>query len=230
MKYTYIMLMMIPLANAVAEERLSAHSVEFEKISQECHFQFQQSQQSEGAQQANSSAKVDTIFDACMSARGWSSPKGNPSQAMLDDIQELIKASIVKMKASQEATCVDPTLKLYYERSSCLGDQITFEQLTDSSKITPAQKEVLIKQRAAVAVHQKEGIEFSRQVGGVMGGNIADLMETLLTPQNDQNNLDLYSGKITWGEYNQVRKSIATKFRETIKNLEQVDPIKPSPF
>ena len=48
---------------------------------------------------------------------------------------------------------------------------------------------------------------------------IVHLKEQLLIPQNDANNLDLYNGKITWGEYNTKRRDIFNNYLSEVKKL-----------
>ena len=54
---------------------------------------------------------------------------------------------------------------------------------------------------------------FQRSLGS-RGNKVADLQQNFLMPKSDSIYLDLYNGKITWGEFNKQRKELAVQFRE----------------
>ena len=167
----------------------------------------------------------ETLFGNCMYAKGWSLQKTQAVQAQIQQQQALQAAVQSQFKSESDeiseqghAICANPDFKLYYAKTACLAQDITFEQLADASKITPTQKVALVKQRAAIAENQKARIDLNSRAGG-KAAKIADATITSLIPQNDQNNLELYNGKITWGQYNQRRKDIYLQFMEKIKNF-----------
>lgn len=164
------------------------------------------------------------LFSNCMNAKGWSLQNTQAAQAQIQQQQASQSATQSQLKSESDriseqgkANCANPEFKPYYAKTACLAQDITFEQLTDATKITPIQKTALVKQRAAIAENQKARLELNRRAGG-KAAKIADASATSLIPQNDQNNLDLYNGKITWGQYNQKRKDIYLQFMEKIKN------------
>jgi len=209
----------------------TAKAGDFEKDRYDC---LQQSQQQFSAAQVNgwqgaSVSKAvtnDGLFSSCMNARGWSLQNQQALQQQLQQqqsnaaaVQSSNQAEFNKIKADGEAICTNAEFKLYYAKTACSSNDISFEQLADQSKITPAQKPVLVKQRAAIAENQKQRIAFQRKLGA-KGIKTADLITAVLLPQQDQLNLDLYNGKITWGEYNKQRKDINAKFSERLKSLQ----------
>jgi hypothetical protein len=54
---------------------------------------------------------------------------------------------------------------------------------------------------------------------GPQGAKVIDLQKRTSRIANEQNNLDLYNGKITWGEYNQKRKNIYLELTAAIKKI-----------
>jgi hypothetical protein len=119
-----------------------------------------------------------------------------------------------KLKQQTDSRCADSEFRPYYEKTPCLANQINFQYVSDTSKITPIQKKVFQKLRSAIDENQRERIRVDRETGF---GWAADLIEQYLIPPNDANNLDLLNGKITWGEYNTKRRDIFNNFMVEVK-------------
>jgi hypothetical protein len=202
---------------------------EFEQARYQC---LQESQQRVGVASVNQygGSAVDSVktngmlFNSCMQAKGWSLQNKDAAQAQIAQIQA--NSAVAQSQATERQhdlvarlneICNNPELKAYYAKSSCKANEVTFEQLADGTKITPTQKAVLLKQRAAVDSYEKETISMLRSRGGAQDKHVADILETTSIPQNIQNNLDLYNGKITWGEYNQKRRDIYNNFQIALK-------------
>lgn len=228
-------LLIIPLALLVGCAQTwykpTAKAGDFERDRYDC---LQQSQQQVGVAQVNQfgGAAVnkpvtnDGLFASCMNSRGWSLQNTKALEGQLQQqqasnmvVQSQLQSESERITQQANAICANPDYKPYYSKSACQAADISFEQLADQNKITPAQKAVLLKQRAAIADIQKARTELNRRAGG-RAAKIADAGNTYLIPQNDQNNLDLYNGKITWGEYNKNRKDIYLKFQERIKSIQ----------
>ena len=126
-----------------------------------------------------------------------------------------------KIKQQSDERCVSPEYKPYYEKTPCLANQINFQYVADTSKITPVQKKAFLKVRAAIDELQRQRIQVDRETGF---GWAADVMEQYLIPPNDANNLDLMNGKITWGEYNTKRRDIFNNFMAEIKKTGSKQP------
>jgi hypothetical protein len=209
----------------------TARAGEFEQDRYAC---LQQSQQQRSVAQVgayggaavSSAVTNDGLFSSCMNARGWSLTNAEAAQQIQQQQQSTYQArnnqaadDVNRLKLKSEERCASPAYKLYYEKTACVADNITFEQLTDKSKITPAQKQTLVKVRAMVDEVNKEQNRLARMHGGLIGAKRADLAESSLFPKNDKNNVELYEGKITWGEYNQRRKEIYINFMNEVKNI-----------
>jgi hypothetical protein len=96
---------------------------------------------------------------------------------------------------------------------------MTFEQLADTSKISPETKAIFVELRTSVDALTNESLELQRKYRGVVGAKRADLYITTAKVQNDKNNLDLYDGRITWGEYNRRRQDIARQYQDTANSI-----------
>jgi len=117
------------------------------------------------------------------------------------------------------ALCADPINQPYYAKTACKASDITFDQLLDKTKITPVEKAVLKDLYPKTQSLSSEAALNLRTYYGASGAKMADVAEGKFRPESDKNNLDLYSGKITWGEYNTKRKEIYTSYANDIRAI-----------
>lgn len=96
---------------------------------------------------------------------------------------------------------------------------MTFEQLADKSKISPAMKAIFPELRSQVDAASRETMALVRKFDGATGAKKADLYFATTKIQNDRNNLALYDGAITWGEYNRRRQEIWAEYLAASKNV-----------
>jgi hypothetical protein len=138
------------------------------------------------------------LFDACMNARGWSLER---QVAGSREVANTLKAEFAKI-------CGNPQFAPYYRKTPCRATEITFQQLSDPSKMSPAEKEIFPEVRGALEAYASEVMDAQRKYGGAAGARRADQFATTFKSRYDKNNLDLYSGLITWGEFNRRRQEI----------------------
>jgi hypothetical protein len=204
---------------------------EFEQDKYSC---IQQSQQQMGVAQVNVYGGTavnqvvtnNSLFNSCMNSRGWSLHKQENAQALEQQRQFVqadrnteIKNAFDNLTAQLNAVCIKPELKEYYAKSSCRANEVTFSQLADDTKITSAQKAILTMQRDSSSEIIKIYKELQIKYFGEIGRKRVDLSNSFLEPKNDDNNLDLYNGKITWGEYNKRRRDISNEYQNKIKDI-----------
>jgi hypothetical protein len=139
----------------------------------------------------------EPLFNACMNARGWSLQR-----------QGEVQAAVKALTAKQDSMCADPQFAPYYTRTGCRANQITFEQLADTSRISPEAKAIFSVLRNAIDIQNREWMALQSKYGGAVGAKRSALYLATAKPQNDRNNLDLYNGVTTWGEYNKRRQDI----------------------
>jgi len=155
--------------------------------------------------------KEEELFNLCMASKRANNPKPSSNSAVDDGVK--------KFQERVKSQCLSIEFKEYYAKTGCLPADITFEQLADTSKITPSQKVVMLKARSMADSANKEVLMIYKNSGQSIFQKYANLIEFTVMPQNDSNNLDLYNGKITWGEYNQKRKEIDANARNLTKEL-----------
>jgi antitoxin component HigA of HigAB toxin-antitoxin module len=126
-----------------------------------------------------------------------------------------------KLKQQSEERCASPEFKAYYDKTPCFANQINFQYVSDTSKITPAQKKTFLKVRSEIDASQRERNRIDRETGFAWA---VDVVEQYLIPPNDANNLDLMNGKITWGEYNTKRRDIFNNFMAEVRKTASKQP------
>lgn len=160
------------------------------------------------------------MYQRCMVASGYSLRQNNgQSNVQADPRKSEAEAAFKSFHERQQSVCADPKFAPYYSKTACTADKISFEQLSDSTKISPAAKAIFVDLRNVVDGMNREHLDLYRKYGGSLGAKQADLYMTTSKVQNDRNNLDLFSGAITWGEYNKRRQQIATDFLDASRKL-----------
>lgn len=202
----------------------NASNGDFERDRFEC---LKQSQQRVGAAQVNAYggsavntvATNDGLFSSCMGSKDWRLQNKDATQNLLAQSnanQTDLKQKLDQISANLILMCRDSELSEYYKKTACKAPDVTFEQLTDKTNITSSQKIDLLKQRARVALLDKEQVA-AQALRGSAGQKIIDVLRNYTDPNNDQNNLELYNGQVTWGEYNKRRKEISVESQNLIR-------------
>lgn len=187
----------------------------------------------QGSQQQTSSAYIsryggsassgqstnEPLFAACMNAKGWTLGTRNVSSDQAAQNNAEVEAAFKGITEKQAQQCADPKFEPYYSKTACLADKITFEQLADKSKISPAARAIFVEQRSATDTLNRELLDLQRKYGGAMWAKRADLYVATAKVQNDKNNLDLYNGQITWGDYNRRRQEIHSEYMAAAKKI-----------
>lgn len=148
------------------------------------------------------------LFVACMNARGWSL-----------ESESQIKGTGRALVQRQEKNCADQRFAPYYIKTACMADKITAEQLADRSTISSEAKAIFLELRSQIDAENIEFFDFQRHYGGAAGAKRANLYMNTAKVQNDKNNLDLYNGLITWGEYNRRRQEIFRQYDAEAKRI-----------
>jgi hypothetical protein len=159
-----------------------------------------------------SSSQVITngnLFNSCMNAKGWAltaQPIATVSQPVQPPVNHIRVATELAGEGFK-ATCALEDVKPLLEKSPCTANLLTLEQMADTSKITPEQKAALSKFRTGNLPVSNALNASYRQHGGTKGAKVVATREKA-QQLSEQNQLDLYEGKQTWGEYNKRRNEI----------------------
>ena len=149
------------------------------------------------------------LYNACMNAKGWTLQAQSADTVQSNaEAQSASKA----LAAKADSMCADPKFEPYYSKTACTTEKITFDQLIDKSKISPAARAIFPELRRAVDAITEEDFAVRRKYGGSVQNNRANLYYSTFKSQNDKNNANLYDGSITWGEYNKRRQELRSEY------------------
>ena len=147
------------------------------------------------------------LYSSCMNARGW---------ALVDQQNDASTSAVKKNEIEQETNaigdlgdsiCADKRYAAIFAKSPCLVADLTIEQLSDKTKANAAQKAVMSPLVKDLKAYYRRSDQAYVKFNGSSGKKIAKYNEEIFFPKMDKNYLDLYEGKITWGEFNRVRKA-----------------------
>ena len=128
-----------------------------------------------------------------------------------------------KLQAELEAHCKKDGLALFYKKTACHPKDISFDQLADTSKATADEKPQI--QQVQNEINDIEGrmAQVLRQYAGDKGNRAAAVTEKI-HDLSEQNMMDLYTQKETWGDYNRKRKELANQARDEINAIKAEKP------
>lgn len=157
---------------------------------------------------ANSGMQTNAmLYNACMNARGYTlttvDHTGKPVNAApvntaLNDERAAFDAKVREACGSQEFAII-------FVATPCNAKDIQFQHLAIETTITPEQRAIFPKFRTTLDSLNRAQVEMLTKYGGENGRKRIAIGNSL-QPKLDQNNLDLYNSKITWGVYNKQRR------------------------
>lgn len=132
----------------------------------------------------------------------------------------IFNAKMKQMAKDQIDMCSNKELKPIFQKTSCRPNMITYEQQSDKSYITEAEKVVFYKYRAETNDSNKKIVEAIQALGAPY--NKFGIVLQQIFSKSDKSALDLYEGEITWGEFNKIRieqsKSLQTEISRVANN------------
>ncbi|MEJ8825615.1 hypothetical protein WKW80_26910 [Variovorax humicola] len=152
----------------------------------------------------------DGLYASCLNAKGFylqrsqqansgGQPGSTPASNPIIDAQKAATADA-------EAVCKSPEFQPLLVKSACNAKDLTFAQLAETSKMDATERAPFEKYKQLNRERTAKIQQVYRQYGGPKGAQFAALMDQTLA-RNDKNSLELYTGKINWGEYNVQRKA-----------------------
>lgn len=157
------------------------------------------------------------FFKMCMEARGYTAREVDNEEFERQQ-NSPIKTPLNEIVKDLNKLCNREDYKLIFVKSACKPNDITFEQLTDKTMISEVDKTVFSKYRSELQDLNNRLQEAIRTYGGpkeTEEGLVLDRTHL----QIDKSALDLFAGKITWGEYNKYRKEI---YRTEMEELNRI--------
>lgn len=167
----------------------------------------------------------DSFFNNCMQARGWtlqSAESVATMQAQTKDKAEQYQAGLRQISEEMKTLCTQSEYAAYYAKASCSASTPTIEQLSDNSKATKAEKSAISRLDVAFAKFRDNRIELTRNtmVPQAMANAVIDFVRNI-NDTGQKLRLELYNGKITWGQYNAERKKLAAQADADYKAIMQ---------
>lgn len=155
------------------------------------------------------------LFNACMQSRGWSLQSRDSvaqSASINQNKKEQFMAGTRAISDEGKARCADQEFAAYYAKTPCGATSPTIQQLSDSSRASKKEREAILKVDASLAEIRDQRIALFRNTvtpPALMNRYIDTAKRTFDRGQKIR--LDLYNGKITWGQYNTLRKELSEK-------------------
>ena len=164
-----------------------------------------------GGASTNKVITNEGLFNACMNSKGWSlqsSSSLQQSAAQQRQQAEQNQYQFEMLNQRRTAICQDPSFSAYYSKTPCKASDVSLAQLSDKSKITAAQRNALDLLSPEFSLLRKDVLLAQRNVGGKYNAEKVQALQSAFDAE-DMNRLDLYSGKINWGQFNINRKRIS---------------------
>ncbi len=163
-----------------------------------------------------------TLYSSCMNSRGWTLRNQQDAASTVSQNQNELELEKARLKSLGAQSCEDKKFASFYAKTSCLATDITLEQLSDKSRATASQKAVMSEIKSNIKEYYVEYSAMCRKYDGKKGALYASYLDADFLPKMEKSYLDLYNGKITWGEFNQKRKDLhnenKAKYREIYAN------------
>ena len=149
----------------------------------------------------------------------------SPPIAVLSDIptQESMNAWKSKEQDRIEKynkVCANEAYKLYFAKTPCFVGELTLQHLADNSYVTPAEKNVLLVVDNELLAQSKISADnFRENVKPASLGAALAMSRMKARADGQENLINLYNGKITWGGYNTQRKALAASSRADYEKI-----------
>lgn len=136
------------------------------------------------------------VYFSCMLSKGW-------------DVQTRSAENIARLVDGLRAECAKDEYREIVAKSPCNTNAISLEQLSDRSKISDNQKQAFL----SLSKYQEN--LYNSMLAAYRNGSLAEKKYAeefyfKLPAARQAIDLDLYKGKISWGDFNSKRKELAT--------------------
>lgn len=146
------------------------------------------------------------MYNSCMNSRGWtfrtaSDVANQTARAKAQVVEKSDRLSSINSQLS--ALCDKEEYKPFVTRTTCMySDVMPLPKLADTSRITKNQKSAMegyMQERDALLNEQERVLVIGADKSFIARVNcLADKVK----PIQKKNELDLYKGQISWGQYN----------------------------
>ena len=149
------------------------------------------------------------LYNACMNSHGWSLTPVSNVKGYNDEINAVV--------GEQREACVRADLQaIFSKKMTCKPNEAAQEQLSDRSKISSDEKIALLKWQDILAETNGKIAAIHRQYNPKSGEAIAVLIEKGVGESKNLA-LELYNGRISWGDYNKRRNALFIRNQDAMK-------------
>ena len=160
--------------------------------------------------------QISIIQDQCLRGKGWY-PVDPKQLTDVNNVSNQLSEERQKFKRKSDELCASVEFAPIYAKTPCYASNVDFKQMADDSKIIQSQKEIFLKWREEIDAALRENVNIELRLNGNAGKKYSNYTLTTQKAESDKNNVDLYNGQITWGQYNSRRKDIYSKAVDYMK-------------
>lgn len=166
-----------------------------------------------GGSASNNVITNPDIYNSCMNSNGWYLRSKKDTQRQLQ-----AKAQVEQNIKESNDSCNKEEYKIIFAKTACRSDDLTLEQLSDPTKISPEDKPLFMGYYSYFSARYKRVVAAYRSAGDPVGLELANLGDRTYS-KLEKNSLDLYEGKVSWGEYNKAKKELSSSSNEEIRTI-----------
>lgn len=154
------------------------------------------------------------IKNQCLQGKGWQLVERevgppSPSQGVPSvEIDPRIKQANASYERGVRELCGSERYKTLFANTACFANEISLHHMASAEKLNPADKAHFLEWRSKVHNLLTDVANTAELYDGRSGRRVSDFIRNSMIPGDEKNELDLYDGKITWGEYNRLRKDL----------------------
>jgi hypothetical protein len=161
-----------------------------------------------GGGASDNMATNETLFASCMNSKGWKLKRGDEAAQYVAGqtakVQEA-KVALEQLRQESYAICARPEFAWINQRTACDTKDLTLAQLSNSERLSPANKDSFMAFYTEAKNLNQRNIKVLKATGDKNAMATATILERLISSR-ERGALDLYEGKVTWGEYNKAKK------------------------
>lgn len=161
---------------------------------------------------SNAEAQSAELFKMCMEARGYTAREVGDEEFERQKNTPL-KTEVNKIGKERKELCNREEFRLVIVKTPCNPESISLAQLSDNKIISEDEKTVFSKFRAEYTNLNNKLLEAIETKGDLKDKEFGLILGQIYL-QADNNALNLFEGKITWGEFNKNRKEFNQKIKE----------------
>jgi hypothetical protein len=161
------------------------------------------------------------IKNQCLQGKGWQLVEYDTSadnRAKPDSKPDpRLEAGMEAYNRGTKALCAADTYRALLAKTACFAPDIWLSHMASTEKLSDEDRAKFLEWRTKVHQIVRDYGVVVAKYAGASGHRLNDYLLNSVIPSNEKNELNLYDGRVTWGEYNRVRKELATRHMREMK-------------